>query len=137
MGFLGRVWNAIPERALRIGGAIGRPAARLHADKRGNILMIFGLALPVLLGVLGLAVEGGNWYQTKRALQNAADEAVVAAATNGKSNYDVEAKSVSARYGYTDTLSNVVVTANNNDVCPGSGASCSQEIGRASCRERV
>jgi Flp pilus assembly protein TadG len=116
MGLLQRVRNKLP--------AFGRSAVRLRADKRGNVLVIFGLALPVLLGTLGLAVEGANWYQTKRGLQNAADEAAVAAATNAGSNYDAEARSVTARYGFTNALSNVVVTAKNNDTCPGTGGSC-------------
>ncbi len=55
---------------------------KLARDRRGNILTIFAIALPLMMGALGLGVEGANWYQTKRAFQNAADEAVVAAATN-------------------------------------------------------
>ena len=51
-------------------------ASRLRGDKRGNILTIFAIALPLMIGGLGLGVEGANWYQTKRALQNAADQAV-------------------------------------------------------------
>ena len=54
----------------RAAAALG---ARLQRDTRGNILTIFAIALPLMIGGLGLGVEGANWYQMKRALQNAAD----------------------------------------------------------------
>lgn len=105
-------------------GTVVQSAARLRGDVRGNILVIFGIALPLMMGTLGLAVEGANWYQTKRALQNAADEAVVAAATNASSNYLTEARAVTARYGFTNGSGNVTVTASNAAACPGGGSNC-------------
>ena len=74
-------------KAARIASAAAAFASRLRGDKRGNILTIFAIALPLMIGGLGLGVEGANWYQMKRALQNAADQAVVAAATNNTSTY--------------------------------------------------
>jgi hypothetical protein len=57
-------------------------------------------------------------------MQNAADSAALAAATNGTSSYDAEARAVAAQYGFTDGISNVTVTASNAAACPGGGANC-------------
>jgi Flp pilus assembly protein TadG len=56
----------------------------------------------MLVGLVGLALDVGMWYRTKRASQNAADASVVAAAINGTSSYQSEAKAVAARYGFVD-----------------------------------
>jgi len=74
--------------------------------------------LPALLGALGLGFEVAYWYMTTRGMQNAADSAAVAAATNGGANYDAEAKAVAAQYGYLDGSNNVTVTALNTAACP-------------------
>lgn len=58
----------------------------LKNSQNGNVLMILALGLPVLLGIAGLAIEGADWYATRRDMQNAADAAVLAAAANGSSN---------------------------------------------------
>ena len=50
------------------------------------------LALPALIGGTGLGVEVSYWYLTQRSMQNAADSAAIAAATNGTANYAAEAK---------------------------------------------
>lgn len=104
--------------------AVAGAAARLRRDRRGNILVIFGFALPLLIGALGLAVDGSTWYETKRSLQNAADQAAVAAATNNTSTYDDEAKSVTARYGFTDGQANVTVSASDSATCPDGSSDC-------------
>lgn len=97
---------------------------RFWNDERGNVLLIAGVAAPALLGILGLAVEGAGWYQVKNSLQNAADSAAVAAATNGTSTYGNEAKAVTASYGYTHGTENVVVTSSNTATCPSGGNNC-------------
>jgi hypothetical protein len=57
-------------------------------------------------------------------MQNAADAAAVAAATNGGSNYDIEAKAVAAQYGYVSGSDNVSVTVSNTAACPAGGNTC-------------
>jgi Flp pilus assembly protein TadG len=104
--------------------AMARFGARLRGDSRGNVLVIFAIALPLVIGALGLGAEAANWHQTKRSLQNAADEAVVAAATNASSNYDLEAKAVAAKYGFTDGVSNVTIVASNAATCPTGETTC-------------
>jgi hypothetical protein len=59
-----------------------------------------------------------------RGMQNAADAAALAAATNGGANYDVEAKAVAAQYGFVDGANNISVTASNTAACPGGGNTC-------------
>ena len=96
----------------------------LLADQRGSTAVIMGILLPILVGALGIGFEVSNWYMQKRAMQNAADSAVIAAATNNGSNYDVEAKSVAAQYGFVDGTNNVTVSASNTATCPAGGNTC-------------
>ena len=49
-------------------------------DEGGVIAVLTALGLTVLIGMVGLAVDISMWYRTDRALQNAADAAVIAAA---------------------------------------------------------
>ena len=111
-------------KAARIASAAAAFAARLRGDKRGNILTIFAIALPLMIGGLGLGVEGANWYQMKRSLQNAADQAVIAAATNNTSTYQNEARAVTAKYGFTNGTANVTVAASNAATCPDGTTTC-------------
>jgi hypothetical protein len=91
---------------------------RLRTDKRGGVAVMMGLLFPVLLAGLGLGFEVSSWYLRSRAMQNAADAAVMAAASNGEDNFNVEAAAVAAHYGYVDGASNVSVAASNDAPCP-------------------
>lgn len=53
---------------------------RLLRDERGSIVVLFALALPVMLGVLGLALDVLMAQAQREKLQTAADQAAVAAA---------------------------------------------------------
>jgi hypothetical protein len=79
---------------------------------------MMGLAFPVVIAVFGLGFEVTNWYLRTRSMQNAADAAVIAAATNDSANYNTEAAAVATQYGYTNGVSNVTVTASNSAPCP-------------------
>lgn len=52
----------------------------LLGDNQGAIAVLSALALPVLLGFTGLAVEVNYWYLEKRKLQEAADSGALAGA---------------------------------------------------------
>lgn len=91
---------------------------RLHTDQRGGVAIMMGLLFPIVLAGLGLGFEISNWYLKSRAMQNAADAAVMAAASNGEDNFNVEAAAVAAHYGFVDGASNVSVAASNNAPCP-------------------
>jgi Flp pilus assembly protein TadG len=105
-------------------GIRGGILARFRTNRRANVALMFGLMAPVLIGGLGLGLETANWYVTKRAMQNAADEAAIAAASNGTSNYGAEAKAVTANYGYRDGANGVTVTTSNSAPCPAGGNNC-------------
>src|SRR5258707_12635278 len=94
---------------------------RPRKDQRGTVSIIMGLLIVPLVGALGIGFEVSNWYMTGRGMQNAADAAALAAATNGGANYDVEAKAVAAQYGFVDGASNITVAASNTATCPGGG----------------
>jgi Flp pilus assembly protein TadG len=51
---------------------------RLWKDRRGNALVIAGLAMPVMMGGVGLATDTVQWAVWKRELQRAADSAAFA-----------------------------------------------------------
>src|ERR1019366_2382091 len=101
-----------------------RDLGSLRADQRGNIAVMMAFLLPVIVGGLGLGFEASNWYLQTRAMQNTADSAVIAAATNGGSNYDVEAQAVAAQYGFVNGTNNVTVSASNTATCPAGGNTC-------------
>jgi Flp pilus assembly protein TadG len=104
--------------------AVAQFARELQSDRRGTVAVMMGVLLPVLVGTFGLGFEVSNWYLTNRAMQNAADAAAIAAATNASSNYNVEAKAVSALYGFTDGSNNVTVTPSNTATCLSGGNTC-------------
>ena len=47
--------------------------------QRGAVAIIVGLMAAVLVGFIGLAIDGGHLYLTKTELQNAADACALAA----------------------------------------------------------
>lgn len=101
-----------------------RAGRSLFADERGTILILAALALPALLATGGLALETAHWYQVKRSMQNAADSATIAAASNGGASYATEAKAVAAEYGFVNGVDGVTVTVSNSAACPSGGSTC-------------
>jgi hypothetical protein len=99
---------------------------RLRADERGTVAIIMGLLMVPLVGSMAIGYEVSNWYMVTRSMQNAADAATLAAATNAGANYDVEGKAVAARYGFVDGVNNVSVAVINTAACPGGGNTCYQ-----------
>jgi Flp pilus assembly protein TadG len=114
----------MPSKARIIYSECQRAIVNLRKSKRGNITVMMAFLLPILVGVFGVGFEISIWYQRSHAMQNAADAAAIAAATNGDSNYDVEAKAVAALYGFFDGKSNVTVTASNAAECPDKSNVC-------------
>src|SRR5512146_1487906 len=49
-----------------------------HIRDRGQVLIIFVFAIIGLIGITGLAIDGGNIYSDRRHAQNAADTAALA-----------------------------------------------------------
>lgn len=59
---------------------MNRAPGRRSQATRGQVLVIASLAFVVLIGMLGLAIDGGRGYWERRQAQNAADHAALAAA---------------------------------------------------------
>ena len=82
-------------------------------NRRGSIAPLVALLIVPLVAIMGVATEGGSWFLIQRAAQNAADSAVIAAATNGGNggtDFSAEAKSVASNYGFADGTNNTTVT---------------------------
>jgi Flp pilus assembly protein TadG len=75
----------------RFAGALNRlrTLRKRLADRRAAAALVVALSLPMLLGVTGLSVDVGYWFQQQETLQSAVDAAALAAAT------------ADAKYGYT------------------------------------
>ncbi len=96
---------------------------QLLSDARGTVLVMAAFALPVLIGICGLALEGASWYQTTRAMQNAADTAAIAAATNGSAGAAAEARAVAGQYGFAHDGDATIVDVDDTAACPTGGPS--------------
>ena len=75
--------------------------------ERGQVIVIFALALVAIVAMVGLVLDGGSTFAQRRTQQNAADLAALAAANdyllNGsQSAATARAKSVADRNGFTD-----------------------------------
>jgi Flp pilus assembly protein TadG len=109
---------------------VDRPKAGFRAraraflgDSLGATAVVFALSAPVLIGAMGLAAEISYWRLHHRNMQNAADAAAIAAATNAGATYVNEAQAVAAQYGFVNGVGNVTVTATN----PSSAAGCTSK----------
>jgi hypothetical protein len=82
-------------------------------SERGQALIVIAVALIVLIGLLGLVVDGGNAFLDKRNAQNAADSAALAASLTrirGESDWVGAAMTAAANNGYTnDGIKSVVL----------------------------
>lgn len=92
----------MPRRSL----SDGRPIAPNPEGgrERGQLLVIFALALVAVIGMVGLIIDGGDTFLQRRDQQNVADAAAMAAgyaSVNGQSP-DAAAQSVAAANGYVN-----------------------------------
>ena len=96
-------------------------------DRSGVVVVLVALAMPVLVGAMGLAAETSYWYVHQRGMQNAADAAAMAAATNATSTYAAEAQAVAAQFGFQNGSGNITVVATN----PNTASGCTTGAGSA------
>ena len=90
-----------------------------HRGERGQILIMFTLAIFVIVGMLGLVLDGGAAYAQRRAEQGVADLATMAGATaylntqgdvaTKSAAADGAARMIATANGYTDGLDNATV----------------------------
>ena len=91
---------------------------RLAADRRGVAAIVVGIALAVLLGFAGLAVDVAAWLNATRGMQAAADQAAYSAAVAGAASgctqsatAIAQAKAIAGARGYVGGQSGTVVNA--------------------------
>jgi Flp pilus assembly protein TadG len=91
--------------------------------ERGQILVLFALSLVAIIGMVGLVLDSGGAFAQRRAQQNAADVAALAAANDliahqGDAEWVATAESIATQNGYADSVNgaSVQVTCVN---CPG------------------
>lgn len=82
------------------------------ASERGQLLVIFALALVALIGMTGLIIDGGDTALQRRDQQNVADAAAMAAGYAYVNNLDevAAAHAVAAANGYVDGQNGTTVT---------------------------
>jgi Flp pilus assembly protein TadG len=89
---------------VRVAGTLWR---RRRAE-RGAVAVAVAILLPVIIGITGLVIDVGSWYETQSQLQNAADAAALAGAQdlpNSPSSATAAAQTLAA-----DNVSGATVT---------------------------
>jgi Flp pilus assembly protein TadG len=88
-----------------------------QSGETGQVLVIFALAMMVMIGIAGLALDGGATFAQRRSQQTAADLAAIAAANdyllnNNSAQASARARSVTSANDFTDGVdgTNVGVT---------------------------
>lgn len=102
---------------------IAGPARRpLRTSEGGSVIPMVAIAMPVLIGFAGMALEMGSWFAIHERMQNAADSAALAAGrayvVNNSSDLTSQATATASSYNFT-TSNGTTVTVNRG---PTSGA---------------
>lgn len=100
---------------LRHSAKIGlqRFVTRIRKEKAGSALVYTALAMPVLIGAVGLSMDVGLWYMDKRNVQTIADSAAMAGALERRRLDD------SATYALVQAAAQVDAEANGLDLSDG------------------
>lgn len=101
------------------------PRSESGRDARGQVLVVFALALVAIVAMTGLVLDGGDTYVRRRDQQNVADAAAMAAGyayANGGNAATVAAAAwtTSASNGYTNLVDGVTVNV-SMDAAGGAG----------------
>src|SRR5207248_3899073 len=84
-----------------------RPGWMRRRGERGQAIVFVALMIVVLIGFIGLAVDGGRLYWERRILQNSVDAAALAASDNYQ---DSQSISASMHAAATEYAANEVLT---------------------------
>lgn len=92
-------------------------------DERGQVIVIFALALVALVAMVGLVLDGGSAFAQRRSEQNAVDLAALAAANDlivnqGSADWVGTARAVAKENGYEHDVNGVTVNVTCSN-CPG------------------
>ena len=90
-----------------------RSRVSTRRQESGQVLIMFVLLIPVLLGMTALAIDVGTYASHRRALQNSADAMALAAAQELPDQADAEAAALSwgAKYGLSADDLDITTTA--------------------------
>lgn len=93
--------------------------------QRGQILVLFALALVAIVAMVGLVLDGGGAFAQRRLEQNAADVAALAAANDlivnaGNATWEATARSIASQNGFENGVNGTVVSVTCVN-CPGTG----------------
>src|SRR5439155_10692410 len=96
----------------------------------GQAIVLIALMMIVLIGMLGLAIDGGRAYIDKRELQDAVDAAVLAAGDNYELQGDInQAATQAARlFALNSHIANYDSWTSSGTACPATfptGSTCS------------
>jgi len=86
---------------------------RFYKSEEGSILVTWAILLPVVTGMIGLGLETGNWYLTKRNLQAAADAAAIAGAYESTTDKRTSVATNTLPNNGFGNNSGVTITVNN------------------------
>ncbi|HYC03042.1 MAG TPA: pilus assembly protein TadG-related protein [Azospirillaceae bacterium] len=86
-----------PNRTADLPSSFLRLARRLAGDRQGASMVAFAVSLPMLAGGVGMGVETGLWYMTKRQAQTAADAAALSGALELRRGDDTAIRAAAAR----------------------------------------
>ena len=85
--------------------------------RSGHVLIVAALAFPAILAVMGLALDGGRFYQLKRRMQAAADAGAMGGGhelwRGNASGITDAARMDTALNGFTNGVNNTTVTVTN------------------------
>ncbi len=95
--------------------ALGSLLRTATHGNEGSVAVIMGLTSLALIGAAGLGVEVSSWYMVKRDLQNAADSAALAAASNAGPTAQQEGKAAANQYVFRSASG---ITVNTPTVSP-------------------
>ncbi len=93
-------------------------------NRDGAVAIITAMSLLVIMGFTALAIDIGMWLRTQKAMQHAADSAVITAVLSNSSSYQLEARAVTTKYGFTNGANGVAVSALANQLCPDGKSDC-------------
>lgn len=89
--------------------AAGHSLKTFASADSGAINIMFALALPILIGVAGLAFDVGIWLTKQNLMQGAADSSALSSAVAGGTS--VEAQAVASTYGFVNGTPSTIVEA--------------------------
>ena len=104
-----------------------------HNDQRGGILVMLAIMIPVIIGILGLVVDGGNLYAAKQRAQTGADAAALAVAHELRIQNTQTYKDA----GYEDAALNGFIDGENSKVDIHVPPTSGPHTGKAGCAEVI